>query len=93
MERIEPSGSNTVLRARYEDVLLHGRMEIHDMLVHDFQRRLSLLPLPQKGNPTLTEANHYPGESNIVIRNVEDFQIRGDYMFATSKSSKVRIKY
>ncbi|XP_046815781.1 sortilin-related receptor-like isoform X1 [Vespa crabro] len=88
VERTEPSGSNTVLRARYEDVVLHGRMEIHDLLIHDFQHRLSLSPILRKEIPFLTEANHYPGESNVVIRNVEDFQIRGDYMFATSKSSK-----
>lgn len=32
------------------------------------------------------------GPSTVIISEVEDFQIRGDYRFATSKKIKARIK-
>lgn len=30
-------------------------------------------------------------EFSVVIQNIEDFQIKGDYMFATRKNSKVGV--
>lgn len=66
VERIEPSGLNTVLK-------------------------LDLLNLPwyQRTSNTLRVRMSIRKEFTVVIEDVEDFQVRGDYMFATKKNSKV----
>lgn len=46
----------------------------------------------QKGSNILRTRMNLRKEFTVVIQNIQDFQIRGDYMFATSKkSSKVNI--
>ncbi|KAL0117855.1 hypothetical protein PUN28_008920 [Cardiocondyla obscurior] len=46
------------------------------------------LPWYQRANNALRVRMSIRKEFVVVIQNVEDFQIRGDYMFATMKSSK-----
>lgn len=66
IERIEPSGSNTVWQLSFKDKLLYP---INELQTKEMQ--------------TLDES------FTVVTTNVEDFQIRGDYKFATSKDTKV----
>jgi len=69
VERIEPSGLNTVLK-------------------------LDLLNLPwyQRANNALRVRMSIRKEFTVVIEDVEDFQVRGDYMFATRKNFKVMLR-
>lgn len=66
VERIEPSGLNTVLKLDLRN-----------------------LPWYQRANNALRVRMSIRKEFIVVIQNVEDFQVRGDYMFATMKNSKV----
>lgn len=59
----------------------------------------TVLKLDQRGNPWYKRENtplrmrmSMRKEFIVVIQNVEDFQIRGDYMFATMKNSKVNVE-
>ncbi|XP_053974316.1 sortilin-related receptor-like [Hylaeus volcanicus] len=63
VERIEPSGSNTVLE-------------------------LPLLQLWYPMSRYRSEMRMFNRSFTVVMTNVEDFQIRGDYRFATSKNTK-----
>lgn len=65
VERMEPSGSNSV-----------------------WELDLAYLPFYQmfKNRPKMRMLNE---SFTVIIVNVEDFQIRGDYKFATSKDTKV----
>jgi len=47
-------------------------------------------PWYQRTNNSLRIRLSIRKEFTVVIENVEDFQIRGDYMFATKKNSKAR---
>lgn len=70
VERIEPTGVNTVLKLDMQNL---GFM---------WMQRLSS---PLRIRTAIRK------EFIVVIQNVEDFQIRGDYMFATMKNAKVSI--
>jgi hypothetical protein len=50
-------------------------------------------PWYQRTNNSLRIRLSIRKEFTVVIENVEDFQIRGDYMFATKKNSKARYWY
>lgn len=68
IERMSPSGSNTVLELPW---------------THIIDRLLKVGPDKGSLNESLT----------VVMTNVEDFQMKGDYRFATSKDTKVHYAF